>query len=132
MGPLTWRSQKQRCVDLSSTEAEYVASSEATKETIWIGKLLDDIGEQTCDPTKLYMDSQYVIRLVRNPEYDKKTKNIDVKYHFIREKFIDGIIDVHYIQTEDQLANILTKPLAFKTFYKIKKLRSLMVMITLF
>lgn len=110
-GPVAWTSRRQHCTTLSTTEAEYVAVCEATKETVWMRNLLQNIGLEQSAPTVLFCDNQSAIRLVRNPEFHKRTKHIDVQFHFIREKQEDGTIDVQYIPTDQQLADIFTKPL---------------------
>ena len=110
-GPVTWNSQRQATVSLSTTEAEYVAASHASKEATWLRHLLQDIGQSAKKPTMIFMDNQSAIRLVHNPKFHKRTKHIDVKYHYIREKYYNGEIDIKYVSTKNQLADILTKPL---------------------
>lgn len=73
-------------------------------------------------------DNQSAIRLVKNPEYNKRTKHIDIQYHFIREKFEDGHIDISYIPTDQQIADIMTKPLPRDKF---ERLRSQLPMVSL-
>lgn len=74
---------------LSTTEAEYVAASAAARESIWLRKLLSDIGCPCDKETALFVDNQSAIQLVKNPVYHKRTKHIDIHYHFIPEK-VDG------------------------------------------
>ena len=83
----------------------------ATKKIVWLRRLLASIGYPQTDPTPLFGDNQSAIRLVKNPEYHKRTKHIDIQYHFIREKFESGEIDISYISTEQQLTYIMTKAL---------------------
>ena len=80
---ITWSSQRQRLMTLSTTESEYVAAATAAKEVIWLRLLLSDLGCECKNATELYVDNQSAIRLVRNPEFHKRTKHIDIKYHFI-------------------------------------------------
>lgn len=117
---ISWTSQRQNSVSLSSTEAEYIAASEAIKGIIWIIQLIYSItfGKEI-QPT-LYIDNQSAIRLIKNPEFHKRTKHIDVRYHFIREKFEDNIFSLEFVGTEDQLADILTKPLQKDRFEKLR------------
>lgn len=119
-GPITWCSQRQQSVCLSTTEAEYVAASQATKEAIWLHQLLTEIKEPTQLPVKLYVDNQSAIKLIRNPEFHKRTKHIDIKYHFVREKYDEGRINPIYVPSEEQLADILTKPLPKSTFQRLR------------
>lgn len=110
-GPVTWSSQRQKFVTLSTTEAEYVAAASAAKEAIWLKKLLNDIGCQCSQATTLYIDNQSAIRLVKNPEFHKRTKHIDIRYHFIREKVESNELAVSFIPSNLQLADIFTKAL---------------------
>ena len=108
---IAWSSQGQKCTAQSTTEAEYIATCMATKEAIWLRCLLSSIGYSQNAPTPLFGDNQSAIRLVKNPEYHKRTKHIDIQYHFIREKFEQLEIDISYIPTTQQLADIMTKAL---------------------
>ena len=80
---------------------------------------MNDIGHQCANAIDLYIDNQSVIRLAKNPEFHKRTKHIDVQYHFIREKTISGEINPIYVQSEYQLADIFTKPLPRDRFEKL-------------
>lgn len=119
-GPVAWCSQRQKCVSLSTTEAEYVAASTATKEIIWLRRLLKDLGRPQHNATPLLCDNQSAIKLVRNPEYHQRTKHIDVRYHFIRSMQEDNTLNVKYVQTSEQLADGLTKSLDGPKFLKFK------------
>ena len=110
-GAVTWSSQRQRLVTLSTTEAEYVAASTAAREVVWLRRLLSDIGCPCDKETTLYVDNQSAIHLVRNPVFHKRTKHIDVHFHFIREKVNEGKIRVEYVPSENQRADMFTKAL---------------------
>lgn len=97
---------------LSTTESEYIAASQAVKEMVWLNRLLAELTFNGFDTPTLYMDNQSAIRLVKNPEFHKRTKHIEVRYHFIREKFEQGDFDLEYVSTHQQAADIFTKPLA--------------------
>ena len=119
-GPVTWSSQRQRLVTLSTTESEYAAAATAAKEAIWIRKLLSDI-EYRCETgTLLYVDNQSAIKLAKNPEFHKRTKHIDIRYHYLREKYQSGEINIQYVPSEVQKADILTKPLARDRFTSLR------------
>ena len=83
-GPITWSSQKQKTIVLSTTETEHVAASECIKDILWLQQLLSDLGE-SYDYTTLNIDNQTAIKLNNNPVYHKRTKHIDIKYNFVRE-----------------------------------------------
>ena len=110
-GAVTWSSQRQRLVTLSTTEAEYVAASAAAREVVWIRRLLSDIGCPCDKETTLYVDNQSAIQLVRNPVFHKRTKHIDVHFHFIREKLNEKELIVEYVPSVNQRADIFTKAL---------------------
>lgn len=123
-GAISWSSQLQKCVVTSSTEAEYVAGSQSVKEMVWLKKLMSDLHIK-CETTTLHMDNQSAIRLVKNPEFHKRTKHIDVMYHFIREKFTGGFFELNYVPTDDQIADIFTKALSRVKFEKFRSLMNL-------
>ena len=120
-GPLVWRSQRQTCVSLSTTEAEYVAMSEGIKDIIWLRQLLADIGHSQRKSTIMHCDNQSAIQLVMNPDFHRRTKHTEVRRHFIREKQKDGTASVVYLSTQRQIADILTKPLSSPDFKKFRQ-----------
>ena len=119
-GPVSWKSQRQSCVSLSTTESEYVAAAAAAKEVVWMRRLLQDIGRHQSKPTLLFCDNQSAIKLVRNPQFHQRTKHIDVKFHFIRDLQEEHVIDVVYVNTESQLADLLTKGLDGPRFRRLR------------
>lgn len=110
-GAVSWASRRQQCTSLSTTESEFVAACETAKEAVWIQRLLSEIRPYNNKPVPIRCDNQSSISLIRNPEHHQKTKHIEVKYFFVRDQQNIGNIDVTYIGTADQLADILTKPL---------------------
>ena len=110
-GAITWSSKKQPTVALSSTEAEYRGAAVAACEVAWLNKLLHDFGLQAHRKVVLYCDNLSSIQLARNPVFHARTKHIEVHYHFIREKVLSGEIDLEYVNTEEQVADIFTKAL---------------------
>ena len=103
----------------NTCEAEYKALSMALKELIWIKMVLDTCYIDVQTPIMIWEDNQATIKLCHNPSAAKRTKHIDIKHHFIREFCEQGLIDVRYIPTGSQTADILTKslgPQLFKLF----------------
>ena len=113
--PITWRSRRQPTVVLSSTEAEYMALSEASQEALWLRSLLHDIGF-TQDSTIILGDNKGSLKLATNPVFHKRTKHIDIRHHFIRESVENGTIQIKWVPTEKMVADLLTKPLSPQKF----------------
>jgi hypothetical protein len=118
--PVTWQSQKQKVVALSSCESEYIAGTTAACQGIWLAQLLAELKGEQRAPFILKMDSQSAIALSKNPVFHDRSKHIDVRYHFIRECVGDGRMDIEHVRTEEQLADILTKPLARDRFCELR------------
>jgi len=110
---ISWKSKKQPVVALSSTEAEYIGTSEATREAIWLQRLLHELtqSDKPTNPQLLFVDNQGAIKLTENPRFHERTKHIDIKYHFVRQACENGLITVQYISTSKMTADIMTKAL---------------------
>ncbi|KAE8962079.1 hypothetical protein PR001_g29825, partial [Phytophthora rubi] len=113
--PVMWRSTFQKTVALSSTEAEYMALSDCVKECVWMRRLLKDIGAEQVGATVIYEDNQGAMALAKNVGYQARTKHIDIRYHFIREKVVSNEVELEYVDTKNQLADFMTKGLSSKT-----------------
>ena len=111
-GAISWGSKKQTCVALSSTEAEYVALSHATKEAIWLKRLMCELLQESEKCITIFADNQSSMALAKNPIFHKRTKHIDIQHHFIREAIEDCHIELCYCPTENMVADVLTKELA--------------------
>lgn len=121
-GVISWSSRKQKCVALSSTEAELIALTEASKEGIWIRRLLNEIDRIVCDPMTIYEDNQSCLKLIENNNASNRSKHIDTKYFFIKDLIKQNIISYKYCSTENMIADILTKPLSKIKFAKLRSL----------
>ena len=108
---VAWSSKKQPTVALSSTEAEYRAATVATCEAIWLRRLLRDLRIEVPTPIPIYCDNMSSLQLARNPVFHARTKHIEVHYHFVRERVLSGEVDLRYVHTDRQVADIFTKPL---------------------
>lgn len=113
---ISWKSQKQDTVSLSSTEAEYRAMTEVLKELLWIKGLLFDFGINHTSPMTLRCDNQSAIYLSSNPVFHERTKHVEAESHFTRNYIIKGIISTKHVSTNEQLADIQTKALGRKEF----------------
>jgi hypothetical protein len=109
--PVSWQSTKQRVVALSSCEAEYIAAATAACQGVWLARLLSELKDSEVRVSVLRVDNKSIISLVKNPVHYDRSKHIDVRYHLIREYEQTCQIAVDFIRTEEQLGDILTKPL---------------------
>lgn len=112
---ISWNSILQKTVALSSCEAEYMAFKEAIKEVIYLNNLIiyfNNFNNKVNIKTPILLtDSESALKLANNPEFHKRSKHIDITYHFIREAILDKKVDLIYINTKKQLADGFTKGL---------------------
>jgi transposase InsO family protein len=117
---IAWACRKQTCTAWSSCEAEYIAIAEASRELLWIRRLLEDFHIEQTKPIRIYEDNQSAIKLIKTGESRNKTKHIDVKYHFVTDLEKKKIIEIRYCPTTEMIADMMTKPLGA---VKLKKHR---------
>ncbi|MCO5609065.1 hypothetical protein L7F22_063286 [Adiantum nelumboides] len=108
---ITWGSKKQPTVALLSTEAEYRGAATVACEVAWLELLLGDLGIQVQRLDVIHCDNLSSIQLAQNPMFHARTKHIEVHYHFIRKRVLDGSIDLTSVRTNEQVAHIFTKAL---------------------
>ena len=99
--------------------------AESVKEAIWLRRLLHSLAFPSQVPTPIFSDNQGAIQLVKNPKFHKRTKHIETKYYLIREKYERKEIDVFYVHTKHQIANLLTKALTRESFQHLRSLQGL-------
>ena len=109
-GSISWSSKRQSIVTTSSCEAEYVASCHATKEAIWLRRLLDFLGHKQ-GTTTMYSDNNASITLTKDPTFHARTKHIDVQFHYTRERVENKDVFFRHLPTSSMPADILTKAL---------------------
>jgi histone deacetylase 1/2 len=130
-GPITWQSKKQLTVSRSSTESEYRALSDGAQEGVWLHRLLQELQYPSNPSTEatthratptpsivIFCDNQSAIKLSHNPVFHAKSKHIEIHYHFIRERVLEGEIELKYIHTDFQPADALTKSLSRVKFHQ--------------
>jgi hypothetical protein len=110
-GAVSWSSKRQSTVAQSTLEAEYMAAASATREVLWLRKLMADIGEVPTGPTVIYCDNQGAVRTSKDDAFHPRTKHIAHKYHLVREKVEEGDITVIHKPTGEMAADFLTKSL---------------------
>lgn len=114
--PIIWGSQKQKSVASSMMESEYIAASQASKEHIWLSRLINELVKRDIEVPIMYIDNQSVIRFIKNPQITKNSKHIEVRYHFVWDNDEKKIFALEYVSADEQLADILTKPLSKTRF----------------
>lgn len=105
---VSWESRKQRTIALSSTEAEYMAIGDATKEAMHLVSFLKDIGFPDIAQVTILNNNQGAGKLAENPVYHSRSKHIDVRHHFVRQALREQPINLLYIPTEQMIADVLT------------------------
>jgi Reverse transcriptase (RNA-dependent DNA polymerase)/Integrase core domain len=110
-GAISWSCRKQGHVTLSSTEAEHVAINEACKEAVWIKNIVDFFDGNLKGKLMIRTDSQSCIKMIQNDRFSNLTKHIDVRFHFVKDLFCNGDIYLEYVKTENNTADLFTKPL---------------------
>ncbi|KAJ9557717.1 hypothetical protein OSB04_012331 [Centaurea solstitialis] len=119
---VSWGSKKQHCVSTSTAEAEYVAAASCCSQVLWMRTQLRDYG-YNFNHIPIYCDSKSAIAITCNPVQHTRTKHIDIRYHFIKDHVERGTIELYFVNTEYQLADLFTKPLDEKRFnFLISKL----------
>jgi hypothetical protein len=116
---VSWASKKQNLVALSTAEAEYIAAGHCCAQLLWMRQTLRDYGYKL-NKVPLLCDNESAICMVDNPIEHSRTKHIDIRYHFLRDHQQKGDIEIAYVSTHNQLADIFTNALDEKTFSKLR------------
>lgn len=120
--PVSWTSQKQKIVAISSCEAEYVAAAAATCQGLWLSRLLAEMrGEEEASSFKLLIDNKSAIALAKNPVHHDRSKHIDIKFHFIRDCVETKEVQIDHVGTDDQVVDALTKALGRVKFVELRQ-----------
>lgn len=117
--PITWRSSKQKCITLSTMEAEYIAMSETLKELLWYQNILREVNvlDILFKMPILYCDSQSAIYYAKNPVETIRTKHIDIRYHFVKELLAEKRFKLEKVPGKENIADMLTKGLSAEKIY---------------
>ena len=117
--PISWKSKKQGTVSRSSSEAEYRAMASAASEVTWLVRLLEELQLTSLKPVLLHCDNISAIHIAKNPVFHERTKHIDIDCHFTRDKVIEGLLQLTYLPTKNQLADVLTKIFPSQQHYQL-------------
>src|SRR5579871_3211657 len=121
-GAISWSSKLQETVALSLTESEYIAVTQASREAIWFGKLLQEIGySQDREIIIILADNQRSINLAKNPTQHTRMKHINIQHYFIRKKVEKKKIELVYCSTDEIVADILTKSVSRDKLQRFSK-----------
>ena len=107
------------CVSFSTAESEYIAAGSCCAQLLWMKQTLKDYGIHL-KQVPLYCDNESAIKIANNPVHHSKTKHIEIRHHFLRDHVVKEDIDIIHVNTEEQLADIFTKPLDEKRFCKLR------------
>ena len=116
---VTWRSKKQKVVALSSAEAEFRGIKSGLTEILWLRKLMTELDLRPALPCRLFCDNKAAISISENPVQHDRTKHVEVDRHFIKENIEAKVVEMPYVKSEDQLADILTKAVNSKSFQEV-------------
>ncbi|WVZ64114.1 hypothetical protein U9M48_013681 [Paspalum notatum var. saurae] len=116
---VSWSSRKQASVSLSTTEAEYIGAASCCSQLLWMKATLSDFGLRF-GRIPLLVDSTSAISVAKNPVLHSRTKHIDVRFHFMRDHYEKGDIELVHVASANQLADIFTKPLEFDAFTRLR------------
>ena len=108
---MLWQSRKQSSIALSIAEAEYIDACSASCEAIWLRKLLTGLFDLEMEAIVILCDNQSCIKMTENPVFHDKTKQIEIRYNYIRDMVRKGVVKLQYVGTDEQVANVLIKPL---------------------
>jgi hypothetical protein len=121
-GAISWSSKKQPIVTLSTTEAEFVAAAASCAcQCIWLRSILNHLKLDQSSSTMIFCDNSSPIKLSKNPILHGRCKHIDVRFHFLRDLTRDGIVELIHCRSQDQLADLMTKPLKLETFCNLRE-----------
>ncbi|KAL5758668.1 hypothetical protein ACOSP7_021279 [Xanthoceras sorbifolium] len=115
-GVFSWSSKKQEIVAQSTAEAELIAATATVNQALWLRKILIDLNLEQEENTEILVDNQAAIAISQNPVFHGKTKHFNIKLFFLRDIQKDGAIILVYCKTEDQVADLFTKPLPVGKF----------------
>jgi hypothetical protein len=124
-GPVAWSARKQPLIALSTAEAEYIALTSVAREVLYLQLLIGELYDPIDEPTPVNCDNQAAIALATNNKFQSRTKHIDLRYHFVRAHVRNGVFDLRYCPTDENIADAFTKALARPRFQNLRLKMSL-------
>ena len=107
---------------LSTTEAEYIAAAFCACECVWLRRVLEKLGHKEENSTLIQCDNNSTIQLSKNSVFHGRSKHIDIRFHFLRDLTRDKIVELSYCNSQEQVADIMTKPLKLEQFLKLRSM----------
>lgn len=107
-------------MSLSTTEAEFIAAAASSCQVVWLRRILEALGRNQTHPTTIYCDNSSTIKLSRNAVMHGRSKHIDVRFHFLRDLTRNGTVELQYCSSQEQVADIMTKPLKLADFVRMR------------
>ena len=123
-GITSWQSRAQKTIALSATEAEYMALSDCSRQAVWVQNIFSELGLQV-KPTPICADNEGGIFIASNPVQERRTKHIDVRYHYVRDLVESRRIEIFWVPTDENPADMFTKNLGHVKFMKFRKMLGL-------
>jgi hypothetical protein len=118
---VAWLSKKKGCISLSIIEVEYIAVSTCCTQVLWMIQTLANLEVNYNASIPIYCDNTSAINVSKNPVFHSNTKNIPIKYKFLREHVTNIVVSLHYIPSKDQIVDIFTKLLAKDQFEYLRQ-----------
>ena len=109
---ISWKTKKQNTVSKSIAEAEYRSMSATTSELEWISYILHDLQVSVQLPFTMFCDNKVAIHIAENPVFHEWTKHLRIDCHYTRDKLLEGFLKTTHVSSQDQLADLMTKPLS--------------------
>ncbi|SCZ96816.1 BZ3500_MvSof-1268-A1-R1_Chr4-1g06749 [Microbotryum saponariae] len=128
---ISWQSKQQSMIATSTTEAEILSASSATREAIWLRRLAGDVGIPQAHPTIIQEDNAACIQIAKDPVDHMRTKHFDIAHLFVRERVASGEVELEYCPTHVNAADITTKPLGFQRFDQLRALLGMVSLVSL-
>ena len=118
-GAISWSSKKQPVVALSTTEAEFIATASSACQVVWLRRILKVLNQEQSSPMVVFCDNISAIKLSKNLVMHGRSKHIDIRFHFLRDLVRDGILELIHCSTQQQVADVLIKPLKLDVFLRM-------------
>lgn len=117
----SWPSHRENNPLLSTTETEFVAASSCACQSVWMRRILEELGHVQVGSTVINCDNNSTIKFSKNLVMYGRSKHIDVQFHFLRDLTKYGIVELIHYGMQDQIANLMTKPLRLKDFQRFRE-----------